>query len=280
MCRQCVEPDEWIRHGGDELGDRIEWSDRACGMAALRMILLAYGCEAPQVTDLLKTGVEKGILVDRGWVHQGIGDLAGSFGVPGRAEVVPADELIARLADAPVIISVTEQFPDDGRRGGHLVVARGFEDEEGSDPVILIRDPSGWGQTHDRVPLSRLIRSYSGRAVTFPPLHQGGRRIAVLGEMAELGEAAATSHREVGQMAAEYGVDLLVAVGDAMAKQMALAAVEAGVPEVAIVRDNATAVTLIESRLRPGDIVLTKASRSGMLWQVAQALKSESLTGY
>jgi hypothetical protein len=42
-CRQLIEPAEWVLHGGWALGDRMEWSDRACGMAALRMILLAYG---------------------------------------------------------------------------------------------------------------------------------------------------------------------------------------------------------------------------------------------
>ncbi|GAA0436639.1 glutamate ligase domain-containing protein [Streptomyces luteireticuli] len=278
MCRQRVEPDEWELHNGDTLGDRAEWSDRACGMAALRMILLAYGQEAPSVTELLKLGVEKGILVERGWVHAGIADLAAALGVPGCAEPVPVEELVERLNDAPLIMSVAEQFPDDGRRGGHLVVARGFED--GPDPAILIRDPSGWGQTHDRAPLSRVAASYSGRAITFPPLAPGGRRIAVLGEMAELGDVAVESHREVGRMAAEYGVDMVVAVGDVLAKQLALAAKAAGVPEVVVVRDNETATTFVDSLLKPGDVVLTKASRSGMLWQVAQALTGQPITGF
>jgi hypothetical protein len=42
MCRQRIDPDEWDEHGGHALGDRAEWSERACGMAALRMIMLAY----------------------------------------------------------------------------------------------------------------------------------------------------------------------------------------------------------------------------------------------
>jgi hypothetical protein len=64
-----------------------------------------------------------------------------------------------------------EQFPDDGRSGGHLVILRGFED--GPDPTIFIRDPSAWGQRHDRVPLSRLSPSYTGRVITFAPLNNG-----------------------------------------------------------------------------------------------------------
>jgi hypothetical protein len=171
MCRQRVDPAEWETHGGWALGDRVEWSDRACGMAALRMILLAYGREAPTVTELLHLGVKREALSERGWLHAGIADMAASFGIPGRAEPIAAGDLPAALDTAPLIISVTECFPDDGRKGGHLVVARGYGD--GTDPDILFRDPSAWGQAHDRVPLSRLAASYTGRAITFAPLQAG-----------------------------------------------------------------------------------------------------------
>jgi hypothetical protein len=171
MCRQRIDPDEWAACGGTvALGDRAEWSDRACGMASLRMILLAYLGDAPPLTELVITGVREGALTDRGWLHAGIARLATSFGIPAVAEAVPADELPTRLKDAPLIISVTEQFPDDGRKGGHLVVARGTTDSAGNGPDILFRDPSAWGQDHDRVPLARLSASYSGRCITFAPL--------------------------------------------------------------------------------------------------------------
>lgn len=171
MVRQLVDPAEWDLEGGWALGDRMEWSNRACGMAALRMVLLAYGREAPTVTELLKLGVKHEALREKGWLHAGIADLATGFGVPSRAEPVAAADLTARLDHAPVIVSITEQFPNDGRKGGHLVIARGYTD--GTDPDILIRDPSAWGQSHDRVPLSRLAASYTGRAITFAPLTRG-----------------------------------------------------------------------------------------------------------
>ncbi|MGW3865765.1 glutamate ligase domain-containing protein [Streptomyces sp. NPDC005047] len=107
----------------------------------------------------------------------------------------------------------------------------------------------------------------------------GGRRIAVLGEMLELGDAAVEAHREVGRMAAENGVDLVVAVGGDMAKQLALAAGAAGVPDIALVGDNATAAAYLDSILRPDDVVLVKASRGGQLWQIAQALTGQPVTG-
>jgi len=158
MCRQRIDPAEWDAHGGTALGDRAEWSDRACGMAALRMILLAYLGDAPPLTA-------------KGWLHAGIARLAASFGIPAAAEAVAAGELPARLAAAPVIISVTEKFPEDGRKGGHLVVAHGTAcSARGSGPDIFIRDPSAWGQDHDRVPLTRLSASYTGRCITFAPM--------------------------------------------------------------------------------------------------------------
>lgn len=172
MCRQLIPAEEWEQHGGWALGDRLEWSDRACGMAALRMILLAYTGASPSVTELLKLGEKRGARVERGWVHAAIANLAREFGVVGEAQPVPVEKLGQHLADAPMIISVSEQFPQDGRRGGHLVVAHGYETE--AVPTVHFRDPSLWGQTHDRLPLSRVAASYSGRAITFEPLARRG----------------------------------------------------------------------------------------------------------
>src|ERR1051326_2518583 len=123
MCRQHLDPAEWKLHGGPDLGDRVEWSDRACGMAALRLILLAYGQEAPSATELLHLGVKHQALSDRGWLHARIAGMAVGFGVPGRAEPIGAGDLPSALTAAPLIISVTEQFPDDGRKGGHPLIA-------------------------------------------------------------------------------------------------------------------------------------------------------------
>ncbi|KUN95407.1 UDP-N-acetylmuramoylalanyl-D-glutamate--2,6-diaminopimelate ligase [Streptomyces caeruleatus] len=97
--------------------------------------------------------------------------------------------------------------------------------------------------------------------------------------MLELGDESVEAHHEVGRMAAENGVDLLVAVGGDLAKQLALSAGAAGVPDIALVGDNGTAAAYLESILRPGDVVLVKASRGGQLWQIAQALNGQAVTG-
>ncbi|WP_331740623.1 UDP-N-acetylmuramoylalanyl-D-glutamate--2,6-diaminopimelate ligase (plasmid) [Streptomyces sp. NBC_00015] len=110
------------------------------------------------------------------------------------------------------------------------------------------------------------------------PLPESGRRIAVLGEMLELGPGAGDAHWKVGQMAGEYGADLVIAVGQTMAKVLALGAADAGVT-AAVVPDNETAVTVLNQELRPGDVVIIKGSRGGMRWQIAQRLTGQDVTG-
>ncbi|MFH9351266.1 glutamate ligase domain-containing protein [Kitasatospora sp. NPDC017646] len=111
-------------------------------------------------------------------------------------------------------------------------------------------------------------------------MNEQHRMIAVLGEMAELGQDAVEGHRAVGREAGELGVDLVLAVGGALAEQLALAAGAAGVETVAIVRDNDTAAAWLQSEVRPGDVVLVKGSRSGKLWQVAETLAGQQVTAW
>jgi UDP-N-acetylmuramoyl-tripeptide--D-alanyl-D-alanine ligase len=92
------------------------------------------------------------------------------------------------------------------------------------------------------------------------------RRVAILGDMAELGRTGPEYHREVGAAAAELGVDELLAVGE-----LARAYLDGGVPGrwVANVHD---ALRQVDELVRPGDAVLVKASRAVGLEAVAAAL--------
>ncbi|MFD2092242.1 UDP-N-acetylmuramoyl-tripeptide--D-alanyl-D-alanine ligase [Blastococcus deserti] len=92
----------------------------------------------------------------------------------------------------------------------------------------------------------------------------GSRRIAVLGAMAELGPDAPAEHERLGRDAAAAGVDLIVAVGpDAVGiAEGAVAAGRRAGEESVHVPDRAAARELLAEVLRPGDVVLVKASRS------------------
>ncbi|MCU1236732.1 MAG: UDP-N-acetylmuramoyl-tripeptide--D-alanyl-D-alanine ligase [Candidatus Solibacter sp.] len=94
------------------------------------------------------------------------------------------------------------------------------------------------------------------------------RRIAVLGEMRELGHAAEELHRQVGRYAAGHGVDLLIGVHGA-ARAMVDSAREAGV-DARYFEDPAEAGERVRDLARPGDAVLFKGSRGV---QVEKALE-------
>jgi UDP-N-acetylmuramoyl-tripeptide--D-alanyl-D-alanine ligase len=85
------------------------------------------------------------------------------------------------------------------------------------------------------------------------------RRIAVLGEMLELGRAAGELHRQVGRYAAEHGVDLLIGVHGA-AREMVDSAARAGL-DARFFEDPAEAGESARELARPGDAVLFKGSR-------------------
>ena len=88
------------------------------------------------------------------------------------------------------------------------------------------------------------------------------RRVAVLGEMLELGPESPQLHRQVGGKAARAGVDLLLGV-QGEAKQLVERAIAAGMPESAarFFSDAPAAGEFLRQVLRPGDVVLFKASR-------------------
>jgi UDP-N-acetylmuramoyl-tripeptide--D-alanyl-D-alanine ligase len=98
-----------------------------------------------------------------------------------------------------------------------------------------------------------------------------GRRVAVLGDMAELGENSGPAHAEIGGVCAEAGVGRLISVGR-HAAVTAAAARAAGVPEVVEYADVEAAARDIRRFAAPGDLVLVKASRSARLERIAEAL--------
>jgi UDP-N-acetylmuramoyl-tripeptide--D-alanyl-D-alanine ligase len=95
---------------------------------------------------------------------------------------------------------------------------------------------------------------------------EGGRRIAVLGEMRELGDDSEAEHRAVGEYAASRA-DVVAVVGEA-ARPIADGAGERAVA----LADNDAAVDWLRGHLAAGEVVLVKASRGARLDEVAAAL--------
>ena len=123
---------------------------------------------------------------------------------------------------------------------------------------LLINDAYNANPVSMRAALVQLAERAAGR-----------RRVAILGDMAELGPGAEAFHREIGELAASQGVETLVAVGD-----LARGYVEgaSGVPVTRWIPDAATAAAEAHELVEPGDCVLVKASRAVGLEAVAEAL--------
>ena len=104
-------------------------------------------------------------------------------------------------------------------------------------------------------------------------LAQDGRGFAVLGHMAELGGTSRASHEDVGELAAQADLAGVIAVGDEAAPILAGARrVRSWTGEALAVPDGAAALDALSNQLKPGDVVLVKASRAAHLEGVAEAL--------
>ena len=110
--------------------------------------------------------------------------------------------------------------------------------------------------------------------LTLTQLVQGkGRALAVLGDMLELGATELELHREVGRFAAELGLSLLVCFGK-RARSLGEGAQQAGLAaeKIHYTEDAAEAVRIVQSAMRPEDVILVKGSRGMKMERVSDAL--------
>lgn len=104
------------------------------------------------------------------------------------------------------------------------------------------------------------------------------RKVAVVGDMLELGENSALFHRTVGECFADLGADCLIAVGK-LAKYIADGAEEAGLKEVYYFAEQSHALPTICRELQPGTTILVKASRAMHFEKIVEALTSAAGNG-
>jgi UDP-N-acetylmuramoyl-tripeptide--D-alanyl-D-alanine ligase len=149
-----------------------------------------------------------------------------------------------------------------------LVSTRRMDVVERPDGVTLIDDSYNANPASTGVAL-RALASMRGT----------GRTVAVLGYMAELGDFEREGHQQVGRLAAELGIDRLLVVGEPAAPiHEGATAVSNWGGESVLLTDQAAAVEVLRSELRPGDVVLVKGSRY-RTWEVADALRADATKG-
>jgi UDP-N-acetylmuramoyl-tripeptide--D-alanyl-D-alanine ligase len=136
-----------------------------------------------------------------------------------------------------------------------------MEVRETPDGVTVINDAYNANPESMRAALKALVAAGRGR-----------RTWAVLGEMAELGDAAWDAHDEIGRLCVRLDVNRLVVVGQDAKGIHAGAGLEGSWGnETTFVEDADAAIALLREELEPGDVVLVKASRAAALERVALA---------
>ena len=140
-----------------------------------------------------------------------------------------------------------------------------MEVRERADGVIVVNDAYNANPESMRAALKALAAMGEGR-----------RTWAVLGEMKEIGPSSVEEHDAIGRLAVRLDIHRLVAVGEG-ARPIHLGASHEGSwgNESAWVPDADAAIALVGPELRPGDVVLVKASRSIGLDAVASGLLEE-----
>jgi UDP-N-acetylmuramoyl-tripeptide--D-alanyl-D-alanine ligase len=177
----------------------------------------------------------------------------------------PGEHLVAAALAAAAAAHVLGLGPDEvaaGLAGASLSPMR-MQVQRRADGLTVVNDAYNANPSSVAAALKTLA------ALRRP----GGRTVAVLGEMAELGEAAAAEHDRVGRLATRLGIDRLVGVGDPGRVMVNAARMEGMWPEEAhAAADADAAVAHLGPTLGPGDVVLVKASRVVGLEVVAERL--------
>ena len=107
---------------------------------------------------------------------------------------------------------------------------------------------------------------------TLVELDADGKRIAVLGEMRELGSESEHGHREVGETAAALKIDHLITIGN-VAATIAKAAEHAGLEKSVAVQSTSEAAEVLSEIAAPGDLVLIKGSRAARTEEVIERFR-------
>jgi UDP-N-acetylmuramoyl-tripeptide--D-alanyl-D-alanine ligase len=208
--------------------------------------------------------VRAGEIEDRGFdglaatVHTRAGNIHLKLGLPGRAHLMNALAGVAIAlefgVDPAAIAATVANVRPVARRGALVRLpggARVVDDSYNASPAAV------------QLMLQTLAATPSAR-----------RRIAVLGEMLELGDAARALHEECGRVAHETGVDLLVAVGGHAADGFVSGARAAGLPADRTMRfaNSASACAPLIGLVQQGDLILVKGSRGTRTDLIVDAL--------
>lgn len=197
---------------------------------------------------------------------------AAGTAVPVQLRLVGAHHVSNALATAAVGLNVGLTVSQVAHQLGAATAASRWRMEltERPDGVLVINDAYNANPESMRAALKALVSVARAR---------GARSVAVLGPMAELGAVEQAEHDAVGRLAVRLDIARVIAVGD-MARPIQHGAALEGSwnGEAGWVADADAAIAALRDELRPGDVVLVKASRAASLERVALAIAEDDST--
>lgn len=126
--------------GFADLESALDWTDRICGLACVKMVLAYFSGHVVPLRQLLDAGLRgQAYRQGVGWIHKGLVELAAAYGVEGRTESVGTDlYLIGDYVRAgEIVVASVGDCLDGRRRGGHLVTIT-----ESTGDGFLVHHPS------------------------------------------------------------------------------------------------------------------------------------------
>jgi UDP-N-acetylmuramoyl-tripeptide--D-alanyl-D-alanine ligase len=162
------------------------------------------------------------------------------------------------------LVEIADGLAEYDAPAGRMRFVQGIKD------TVIIDD------TYNAAPLSVLAALAALKELEIP---ESAKRIAVLGDMLELGKESPEQHAQIGRSAAADGVDLLVVVGERMGEAKA-AALGEGMPEgmIAHFATAEEAGRFVQNKMKQGDAVLVKGSRGMKMEIVVKEIMEDPLT--
>jgi UDP-N-acetylmuramoyl-tripeptide--D-alanyl-D-alanine ligase len=230
-----------------------EWTDKIAERSRAAVVTVGIGAN--------NSWRARSLRVDKQGVSfrvEGPGEFSGEYriGLLGRHQVINA--LLAIAAGAELGLSRAE-------------VQRGLAECKPAKMRLQLWEHNGVRVLDDAYNAN--ADSVLAALQTLKELPCKGRRVAVLGDMAELGSHSEAAHEEIGRRAAELGIGQLFAVGK-MAPVMARGARGAGLNRVIEFTDVESAAAAVKRFIRNGDVLLLKASRATRLERISEWLRN------
>ncbi len=176
----------WAETGATSPQEYAYWTDRACGIACVKMVVEAFGGPKRPLMEWIQAGLAiNGYLVqttpegaqeERGWIHRSLAQLIEQAGYQAQAQAATLQDIVAQIRLGNLVIaSVSYEIGTPKpvtRKGGHLVVVLGAVLEDNQLTHVIINNPSGRTQILQQaaeIPIDRFSAGYTGRIIVCKP---------------------------------------------------------------------------------------------------------------